>query len=219
MMRTQMKKLDDTAKRKISDRIADVERHCESELVCLVTKQSARYILFPLLIAAVCALFMPIIQLLADGAGLSGFAITFQHQTIVFVLLAALFVLTPLGHMLTPRWIKQQNCERYSTEQFFSHKLHDTKARNAILVFVSWNERFVTIVADKCINEQVQQSDWDDLIAGFVSQIKAGELEHGFLQIIGGAGDLLSQNFPATAPKTDELPNHLIELEGARYVN
>ncbi|MCK0095955.1 TPM domain-containing protein [Yoonia sp. F2084L] len=214
-----MKKLDETAKRKISGRIAEVEKNCESELVCLITRQSARYILFPLLITAIFALFMPIIQPLANAAGATGFVITFQHQTIVFVVLAALFVFTPLGHMLTPAWIKQQNCARYSTEQFFSHKLHETASRNAILIFVSWDERFVTIVADKGINERVQQSDWDGLIAGFVTQIKAGELERGFLDIIGGAGDLLTQNFPVTAPKTDELPNHLIALEGAHYVN
>lgn len=214
-----MKKLDDTAKRKLSNRIAEVERACESELVCLITKQSARYILFPLLIAALCALFMPAIQFLAGGAGVSGFAITFQHQAIVFVGLAAFFVCTPLAQLLTPKWLKQQNCERHSTEQFFRQKLHNTKDRNAILIFVSWGERYVTIVADKGINEKVQQTDWDDLISNFATEIKAGELESGFLNIIGGAGDLLKQHFPVTAPKTDELPNHLIELNGAPYIN
>lgn len=208
-----MKKIDDDSKTQIRDRIAEVERNCESELVCLVTTRSARYVLFPLLIAAVSALFMPIIGLFFDGA------VNFQHQTVLFVILAALFVFTPLSHKLTPKWLKQQNCDRSSVEQFFRQKLHETKSRNAILIFVSWDEKFVTVVADRGINQEVQQGDWDKLIADFILDVKANEMERGFLQIIGGAGDLLASNFPVKTTKVDELPNHLIELQGSDYVS
>jgi putative membrane protein len=71
----------------------------------------------------------------------------------------------------------------------------------------------------KGINEQVQQSDWDDLISGFVNAIKADDMANGFLSIIGGAGNLLIKHFPVESPKTDELSNHLIELDAATYVS
>jgi len=214
-----MKTIDDSTKQKISAKIAEVEQNCDSELVCLVTNRSARYVLFPLLIAAIAALFMPIIEPLASRFGAAQFNVSFGHQTILFVTLAALFVLTPLSHMLTPRWLKQQNGARVGTEQFFSHQLHDTQARNAVLIFVSWDEKFVTIVADKGIDEKVLQSDWDGLVSGFVGQIKAGKLERGFLDIIGGAGELLVKHFPVTSPKTDELSNHLITQTDVRYIS
>lgn len=208
-----MKNINENVKTRISNRIAEVERNCESELVCLITTRSARYILFPLLIAAMVALFMPIIGVFIEGA------ITFQHQTILFVILAALFVFTPLNLKLTPEWLKQQNCDRYSVEQFFRQKLHETTSRNAILIFVSWEEKFVTVVADKGIDEKVQQGDWDKLIDDFIGDIKQNEMERGFLQIISAAGDLLATNFPVTTAKTDELPNHLIEQNGSGYVS
>ncbi|MCK0143800.1 hypothetical protein [Aliiroseovarius sp. F20344] len=213
MLGTQMKSIDETSRSKIRDSIAEVERQCESELVCLVTRRSARYVLFPLFMAAITALFMPILEPFTQ------FGITFTHQTVLFILLASLFVFTPLGHKLTPKLLKQQNCQRYATEQFFRHQLHETKLRSAILIFVSWDEKFVTVVADKGINEKVQQREWDKLIGDFIRDVKGNELERGFLQIIAGAGEMLLKHFPVTSAKTDELPNHLIELDGPSYMS
>ena len=210
-----MREIDSKTKTLIRDRIADVEKTCDSELVCLITRRSARYILYPLLTAAILSLMLPLVELFQ----FSGFTLSFQHQIIVFVILALAFTCTPLSNLVTPRWLKKQNCDRYSIEQFFQHHLHETRARNAILIFVSWEEKYVTIVADKGINERVQQSDWDDLISGFVNDIKADKLADGFLSIIGGAGALLTENFPVQSPKTDELPNHLIELDTAPYIS
>ncbi|MGJ8623775.1 MAG: TPM domain-containing protein [Yoonia sp.] len=208
-----MKTIDETTKNAIRDRIAAVEKQCDSELVCLITRSSARYIVFPLLMASFAALFMPIL-----GA-FTPLEITFTHQTILFLALAGLFIFTPLGRVVTPKWLKQQNCERYSTEQFFRQKLHETTSRNAILIFVSWDEHFVTVVADKGINEKVAQSDWDALVSAFVQAIKNNEIERGFMDIIGGAGEMLVQHFPAQTAKTDELPNHLIALDRPLYVS
>lgn len=210
-----MQKIDDTTRAKISQCIADVERNCDSELVCLITQRSAQYILFPLLAAALIALFMPITAVL----GFSGWNPSFAQQTLLFIVLVPLFVLTPLHRVLTPNWLRLQNCERYSTEQFFHQKLHETTSRNAILVFVSWDERFVSIVADTGINAKVKQSDWDDLITNFITAIKNDQIEQGFVAMIAGAGDLLKTHFPVSVAKDDELPNHLIELGGPTYIS
>jgi len=214
-----MRKIDEATKALIQERIADVEKICDSELVCLVAKRSARYVLYPLLTAAILSLMLPLTQAVAGLFGFHDFTLRFQHQTIVFVILAILFTCTPIRHMVTPRWLQRQNCERYSAEQFFQHHLHETRARNGILIFVSWEEKYVTIIADKGINERVQQADWDDLIANFVTAIKADDMANGFLSIVGGAGDLLIKHFPIDSPKTDELPNHLIELDDPHYVS
>lgn len=214
-----MQKIDAATKALIQDRIAEVEKTCDSELVCLITKRSARYVIYPLLTAAILALMLPLTEPLAILFGWPGFTLTFQHQTAFFVILAFAFTLTPIRDMVTPKWLQHQNCARYSTEQFFRQHLHETPARNAVLIFVSWEEKYVTIVADKGINEKVRQSDWDALIAGFVTALKAGDMANGFSSIIGGAGDLLIQHFPLETPKTNDLPNHLIELNETPYIS
>lgn len=211
-----MKNINDTARDNIRNQIAEIERHCDSELVCLITKSSARYMLFPLLIAALVALVMPVVQALPVWPDIET---TFTHQTMLFFALAAVFVFTPLRNRLTPKQIRIQNCERFASEQFFRHQLHDTKARNGVLIFVSWDEKFVTVIGDKGINAKVGQRDWDMLISDFIGQVKTGEIEKGFMQITRGAGDLLMEHFPVTTAKTDELPNHLIETDRPIYIS
>ena len=214
-----MQKIDDATKALISDRIAEVEKQCEGELVCLMTRRSARYVFYPILIAALCSMLLPFAAVFAENAGLGAPDIGFVHQTFAFVILALVLTLTPASHLVAPKWLKRQNCDRYSTEQFFRHQLHETRARNGVLIFVSWEEKYVTIIADKGINEKVRQSDWDGLIANFVAAIRRGDLAEGFVSIVGGAGDLLTTHFPSQAGTADELSNHLITEDGAPYIS
>ena len=79
-----MNNIDDEAKKRIREKIALIEAQSNSELVCLITKRSARYVFFPLLMAAIAALFFPALQPLADTFGYPDFAITYQHQQFCF---------------------------------------------------------------------------------------------------------------------------------------
>lgn len=214
-----MRKFDDVTRALIQQKISEVETRCDSELVCLVTRRSARYLIYPLLVAAILSLLLPVTEGLAGLAGFDNVPLRFEDQLMFFVLCALLFCLTPLRGVVTPRWLKSQNCQRYGNELFFRHHLHETSRRNGILVFVSWEERHVAIIADKGINDRVPQSAWDDLISDFVTSIKADDMATGFLSIIGGAGDLLIRHFPKDEPAKNELANHLIEVNAVPYVS
>jgi len=214
-----MQKLDNDSKSRISSKIADIERKTNSELICLIAPQSARYFFFPLFLSALVALFSPILEPIIVSLGFTEFMYTFEHQTIFFLLLAALFMFTPFNMFLTPKWLRTQNCTRFSVEQFFAHRVDETKDRSGVLIFVSWKERFVTVVADKGITEKVDQAAWDDLIIGFTQHVKNKKIEQGFLEMIDKSGRLLIDNFPAKAINEDELPNHLIEITRPNYIS
>lgn len=214
-----MQNISDDTKTKIRNKIAEIERQTNSELVCIITRKSARYVFFPLIMAALIALFLPALEIAGHIFGYHEKVLTFQHQTIAFVVLALLFLFTPLNCFLTPRWIRHQNCNRYCTEQFFVHGLHETENRSAILFFVSWDEKFVRIIADKGINEKIDQDVWIDLVKDFIVKVKAKEIEAGFLNSIEKAGALLIKNFPAHAASNDEISNHLIILARPEYVS
>lgn len=214
-----MTKLSQDAKARIREKIAEAERTTQSELVCLITRRSARYVFFPSILAALLALFLPVVGPLLSLAGGPELEIGFQHQTVLFIVLAGLLVMTPLGLLVTPRSVKRQNAQRFATEQFFANRLHETDDRAAILLFVSLDEHVVEVVADTGINEKVDQSTWDGMVKDFVSRVKANEIEAGFLGIVAAAGAVLTEHFPAKERNEDELPNHLIELDGPGYLS
>lgn len=211
-------RISDETQTKIQSRIAEIEKQTTCELICLITQKSARYVFCPLFIAALLSLFLPVLEIAWDFFGYSEIALTFQHQAIAFVLLSSLLAFTPFNRLLTPKWVMRQNCDRYCMEQFFAHKLNETTGRNAILFFVSWDEKFVRVIADKAIHDKVDQKIWDEIVKDFIAKAKSKSIEDGFIGSIEKAATILIENFPADALKNDELPNHLIVLSGPEYV-
>lgn len=68
------------------------------------------------------------------------------------------------------------------------------------------------IIADKGVNDVVADDTWDNIIAVFVSHIKAGEVTEGFLAAVSQAETILREPFPADAADKNELSNRLIEV-------
>lgn len=210
--------ISDDTRIKIRTKIAEIENQTRSELVCMITKRSARYVYFPLLLSCAASLFLPALPALLKSWDYS-FEVKFLDQAAVFLVLASLFLLSPVGRLLTPKWLKIQNCTRYCLEQFFAHRLHETAERSAILFFVSWEEKFVNVVADKGIHEKIDEKIWKDIVEEFISKVKERQIEVGFLSSLEKFGALLIKHFPADSINKNEISNHLIEFDGPDYLS
>ena len=81
------------------------------------------------------------------------------------------------------------------------------------MLFVSLAEHYVEILADKNINQVVENNTWKRLIDNFVVHVKQGTTKQGYLDTIEEAGKLLRQHFPSSPEKDKNmLPDHLIEI-------
>jgi putative membrane protein len=108
--------------------------------------------------------------------------------------------------------VRLRRAARTAREQFLAQGVHNTQDRCGILIFVSVGEHYVEILADRAINEKVEQAEWDAIVADFVQAVKKGEVAAGFEQAVAACGKLLETNFPATPGDRNELPDHLIEI-------
>ncbi len=213
-------------KQRITAAIKKAESGTTGELVTVIVRSSDAYRYIPLLWASLIALSLPaLIYLLWLWTGQLGehanwghphpydMAYLFIVQIAVFVVLVPLFLWQPLKMRLIPKSVKHLRASRFAYEQFFAQGLHLTKQRNGILIYVSVAERFVEILADKGINDQVEEGYWDDIISRFVLQIRKGKITDGFIAAIESCGAVLARHFPQTPDDIDELPNHLVEIE------
>jgi putative membrane protein len=80
------------------------------------------------------------------------------------------------------------------------------------LLFVSVAERYVEIIADKGINDKVEQDQWSRVVARFIGQVKDDQICQGFLQAIETCGEILTEHFPVEPGNKNELPDHLVML-------
>jgi len=63
-----------------------------------------------------------------------------------------------------------------------------------VLIFVSAAEQYVEIIADRGINRHVPKQQWQAIVDEFVTSVKAGKTEQGFLRCIEQCGELLHKH-------------------------
>lgn len=202
--------LTDQDRAQIAAAIAAAERRTSGELVAVVAAAADDYRYIVLLWPALAALLLPAILLTAVPA-LDAWLL-YLAQTAAFVLLALLAQLPRLRLALVPAAAKRQRASRLAREQFIAQGLHRTRQRTGVLIFVAVAEHHVEIIADQGIDAVVPPGTWDEAVASFIEQVRAGRVAAGFLAAIGAVGDHLAEHFPGTADDPDELPNRLIEI-------
>jgi putative membrane protein len=202
--------LNDSDKQGIRAAITAIEQQTSGELVTVITRSSDEYRYIPYLWAALLALLVPGILTLATVPLADN--LHYLLQICVFLATAVIFNWPPVKIRLIPPGVKKLRAHRLAQEQFFLQNLHTTPGRTGVLLFVSVAEHYVEIIADKGINDMVNEHAWETIVARFIDEVKNNRVAEGFLAAINACGVLLAEHFPESDNKTDSLPNHLIEL-------
>lgn len=98
----------------------------------------------------------------------------------------------------------------HAVRVFYSKKLHKTKDRTGILIFLSIEERRLQILADRGINEKVHPELWQNYATTLVDDIKRGRACYGISNIVREVGNVLTQYFPIKPGDINELPNEVV---------
>lgn len=98
---------------------------------------------------------------------------------------------------------------RCATKTFNRLHLYTTKRRNAVLIFVAYEDRKFAILGDTGINEAVPKGFWDGEVAELGKYLKAGRPVDGLCEIIARMGDRLSEYFPGERDDENELSNEV----------
>ena len=78
------------------------------------------------------------------------------------------------------------------------------------MIFVSFFEREVMVIADKGISKVVEQKEWDKMVHGIVEKIRLGKVVDGMEGAILRCGEiLLEKGFVKTADDVNELKDDL----------
>ena len=209
-----MKFVTDAMRTEVRLAVQELEKTTSGEMVCVVAESSAQYVLFPLLWAAMLALVMPLAN------NLFAFApVTFSVQMAAFIIMAPLFIFTPLKLALTPRAVRDGNCRRAAFEQFFVQKLHMTEKRTGVMLYVSVAEHYVELLADQGINAKVLPDEWDGIVTTFTGDVRGGRVHEGFLRAVQSCKSVLAKHFPIEHGDVNELADNLVELPAPPFLS
>jgi len=88
-------------------------------------------------------------------------------------------------------------------------KMHETKDRNGVLIYLSINDRKFAIIGDAGINKVVPEGFWNDNKEMMISHFKKGEFAIGLINGIEKAGEQLKQYFPHQDNDVNELSDEI----------
>lgn len=194
---------------RISDAIAEVERHTDAELVTVIAAASDDYRYIPLLWAALVALVVPAALYFTPLYDFDP-AMLFWAQAGVFVVLALTLSLSAFRVRLIPRAVREWRASNMACRQFLEQGLHHTEGETGVLIFVSEAEHFVEILVDRGIGAEVDDDAWREIVADFIDDVRAGRVEAGLTRAIERCGEILARTVAKTPGNTNELDNRLI---------
>ena len=108
---------------------------------------------------------------------------------------------------VTPRC--RGNVMKRAARTFDRLHLYSTKRRNAVLIFIAYQDRKLAILGDAGINNLIPEGFWDNEVEELARFLKAGRPVDGLCEIIAHMGERLSQYFPGERDDENELSNEV----------
>jgi uncharacterized membrane protein len=88
-------------------------------------------------------------------------------------------------------------------------RMHNTRDRNAVLVYVALDDHRLAVVGDQGIHERVGQLYWERLVAALRTHFVQGRPRQGLIAVLDDLGRQLAQHFPRRPDDVNELTDEL----------
>lgn len=94
-------------------------------------------------------------------------------------------------------------------EVFQEVKMHQTEARNGVLIYLAFEDHSFSVFGDKGINEVVGENFWNSTRDLMQSSFKKAEFAKGLVDGITEAGNALKTHFPYQKDDQNELDDQI----------
>lgn len=197
-------------KTKVAEAVREAEALTAGEIVVVLADRADRYRSIPFLWAFGAALIAPWPLILLTQMGPVRI---FAFQLLIALVLSATSAIPRLHVAFVPGIIKRARAHEAAMRAFIDRGLTRTQGRTGILIYVAAAERYVEVVADIGISDQVDPSVWESLISKLIAAIRVGEAGNGLVQAVREAGAVLAEHAPRGQEDMDELSNSVVMME------
>jgi len=204
---------------RIKAAVKEAEDKISGEIVPVIVERSGFYSIANYKSSLICAAFTFVIMIILDRYVIVDASTTLYYDPLfIFVVVTCGGLIGAiLPNWIDPlkRWLVSQQQLDASTRMraenvFLEEEVFNTKQRTGILIFISFLEHEVIVMADKGINKVVDQKQWDKIVAGLITYIRAGKIVDGLEEAIKHCGELLlEKGFHKTADDINELGDDL----------
>ncbi len=196
--------LDPASRRRLEEAVVRAEKRTSGEIVPMLVRSSvATGHVAPLLL-------MLLWTILLAGLDLTGSTSWWVAGLFAGGAIPVAFGLSRLP-LLRRRLTSRADLERQvfarAHLESLSAGLDRTRGATGVLIFVSWDERRVVVLADRAISDLLPPQTWETVRDALLAGIRAKDTAGGFVAAIDLCAEILEKHFPVAPDDIDELAN------------
>jgi putative membrane protein len=204
---------------RIKSAVKDAEDKISGEVVPVIVERSGFYSIANYKSSIIASAIAFVFMIILDRYIITDASHTLYYDPVfIFVVVAAAGIvgallpnfIDPLKRLLVSQDQLDQSTRLRAENAFLEEEIFNTRQRTGIMIFISFFEHEVIVMADKGINKVVEQKEWDSIVAGLIVQIREGRIVEGLEKAIKRCGEiLLERGFTKTADDINELGDDL----------
>lgn len=211
----------------IKDAVAKAESKTTGEIALAVTAESGHYSFWELFASNIFAAVVVILMI--PFAGKIGdyfkaycwnecpeWGVPAFYLMVCFTVILLGFYLCNIpavDRLIIPGLERKRVVTDRALKYFAESGVYKTAEHSGILIFVSYMEREVRIIADEGISEKISQDLWNLIADELCENLKKGETVSAFTTAVEKCSEILEQNFPAHEENPNELSDGLVIIE------
>ncbi len=213
------KKFSDHDLQRIKDAVREAEEKISGEIVPVISERSGEYnsVLYKSGITSAILFFLTII--VVDRYVITNAVNTLFYDPL-FIFFAVVLggvlgaLITSFSDSLKKLFISRREMDvmtRQNAENaFLEEEVFNTRHRTGIMIFISFFEHEVVVMADRGISKVVEQKEWDHIVRDLVAHTRQGKFIDGMVAGIRRCGEiLLEKGFKKTSDDINELRDDL----------
>lgn len=222
-------KIDEKAKSQIDEAIKNVESKTTGEIAVAVAPESDSYSFYELLFAVIAGAVTFTALIMLSNQIIPSLEKHFWEMPnwfyalfvgiVSFSVIAICFLIsniTVIDRKIIPLSVQFSSVEAKSESVFYHAGINKTKEASGILIYISYLERRVRILADYGIASKINTESWNKIAEKLAINLKS-DFSSAVCEAVEECGKLLEENFPAKDENPDEISNELIILGGGRW--
>ena len=200
---------------RIKDAVKQAEDNISGEIVPVFVEQSGYYTLSNYRGAMLGGLFAFLCVIVFDRL-VPDLAVYDPLYMLVIVIFGSILGVTlpqfiiPLKRLLTGKKHFDRATRSRAENAFLEEEVFNTRHRTGIMIFISFFEKEVIVMADRGISKVVDQKEWDNIVKMVTTSINHGRLTDGIVSAIKRCGEILHEKgFDKTPDDVNELRDDL----------
>jgi len=212
-------KFSDNDLQRIKSAVKEAEDKISGEIVPVIVEKSGLYNIASYKGGMIGAAMGFIFMIILDRYVLVDAANTLYYDPVfifIVVILAGVIggVLPNFSKPVMRSLVSQQHFDHATRQRaenaFLEEEVFNTRHRTGIMIFISFFEHEVIVLADRGISKVVEQKVWDRIVSDLVTAIRGGKIVEGLETSIKKCGEvLLEKGFYKTEDDINELRDDL----------